>query len=228
MRHVALAAPQPLVLALTLLALSCLHVGADEIVSFDQASAGQPPPGWTATITGEGQPEWRLLTDPTAPSAPHVLRQSGLAPRPSFPLCLHNTARITNGFVEVKFKTVSGTIDQAAGVVWRVQNVTNYYVCRANALENNVVLYKVQHGKRTALDIVGRTGGYGVETPVRPATWQTLRVEFADERFKVFLDGKALFEVIDTTFSGAGGLGLWTKADSVTLFDDYRFGTSPN
>jgi hypothetical protein len=131
---------------------------------------------------------------------------------------------LRDGFVETKFKTVSGEIDQAAGVVWRARDATNYYVCRANALENNVVLYKVENGKRTALDIAGRTGGYGVDVPVAPARWQTLRVTFEGTVFRVRLDDRELFTVEDATFLDAGRVGLWTKADSVTLFDDFRWG----
>ena len=129
-----------------------------------------------------------------------------------------------DGFVEVKFKTLSGKKDQAAGVVWRAKDKDNYYICRANALEDNVVLYRVKEGKRTALEIVGRKGGYGVDEKVAPARWHTLRAEFTGARVKVIFDGKPLFEVEDGTFSEAGKVGLWTKADSVTLFDDFSYG----
>lgn len=196
------------------------------VANFDAAPAGQGPGGWTTAITGDGTPDWRVVADATAPSPLHVLKQSGVVPKPSFPLCLLQAPTLRDGFVEVKFKTISGQIDQAAGVVWRARNATNYYICRANALEDNVVLYKVENGKRTALDIVGRAGGYGVDVKVPPATWQTLRVEFIGPRFQVFLDGRELFAVEDRTFAEAGQVGLWTKADSVTLFDDFRYGSN--
>jgi hypothetical protein len=170
---------------------------------------------------------WTVAADPTAPTPPHVLRQSGVVPQPSFPLCQLATVALKDGFVEVKFKTVGGTNDQAAGVVWRACGATNYYVCRANALENNVVLYKVENGRRTPLDIVGRTGGYGLSTPVHSGQWQTLRVEFRGRRFQVALGGRNLFTVEDDTFQAAGTVGLWTKADSMTLFDDFRCGPPP-
>lgn len=192
--------------------------------AFEDAATGGLPSGWTPAITGEGTPCWSIETAPDAPSAPHVLRQSGIVPKPSYPLCFLETAVLRDGFVETRFKTVSGEIDQAAGVVWRARDATNYYVCRANALENNVVLYKVQDGKRTALDIAGRVGGYGVEVPVAPARWQTLRVTFAGTVFRVWLDDRELFAVEDAAFPDAGRVGLWTKADSVTLFDDFRWG----
>lgn len=191
--------------------------------SFDAAPIGALPPEWTVAVTGEGKPEWTVETESSAPSRPQVLRQSAKLPKASFPLCLRADDRLRDGYVETRFKTVSGEIDQAAGVVWRYQNPTNYYVCRANALENNVVLYKVVDGKRSALDIVGRQGGYGVEVPVAPGVWQALRVEFRASRFTVRLNRKVLFEVEDATLAGAGQVGLWTKADSVTVFDDFRW-----
>lgn len=191
---------------------------------FDAVAAGGPPGGWTSAITGVGVPHWTVERDPAAFSPPQVLRQSGIAPKPSFPLCLVEQSALHDGFVETKFRTVSGEIDQAGGVIWRARDADNYYVCRANALEDNVVLYKVQDGRRQALDIVGRTGGYGVEAKVAPGVWHTLRVEFAGSRFRVLLDGQPLFEVEDATFTEAGRVGLWTKADSVTVFDDFSCG----
>lgn len=200
---------------------------AERRLGFDEESPGRPPAGWTVAITGEGTSEWRVAADSTAPSPPQVLQQSGKVPKPSFPLCLLAEPSVKDGFVEAKFKTVSGEIDQAAGVVWRAQDAANYYICRANALENNVVLYKVERGKRQALDIVGRKGGYGVDVKVPPAEWHTLRVEFVGARFKVFLNGRELCAVVDETLSDSGKVGLWTKADSVTRFDDFRFGAEP-
>lgn len=188
---------------------------------FDASPAAAPPAGWTCTFTGQGEPRWEVVADPTAPSPPRVLRQSGVA---SFPLALCDAARVRDGFVQVKFKAVSGAQDQAGGVVWRARDRDNYYVCRANALEDNVVLYKTENGQRKALDIVGRAGGYGVKTKVVAGQWHTLRVEFAGSRFQVSLNGTALFEVEDATFPAPGRLGLWTKADSVTLFDDFEWG----
>ena len=141
-----------------------------------------------------------------------------------YPLCIHDGAQVKDGFVEVKFKPISGKEDQAAGLIWRVKDADNYYVCRANALEGNVVLYKTVAGKRSSLDIVGRTGGYGVKAPVPKGEWSTLRVDFSGDKMAVKLNGKMLFDVQDSTFTGAGKVGLWTKADSVTLFDDFSFG----
>jgi hypothetical protein len=193
-----------------------------ETVDFSNAKPGTLPPHWTGTQTGKGQAKWSIEKDLAAPGKPSVLKQSGEA---TFPVCIKEDARLKNGFVEVRFKPVSGKEDQAGGVIWRVKDKDDYYVCRANALEDNVVLYKTVRGTRSVLEIVGRKGGYGVKEPVAPAQWHTLRVEFKDHHFKVIFDGKHLFDVEDNTFTDAGKVGVWTKADSVTLFDDFSYGS---
>ena len=193
-----------------------------DTVNFDGVKTGSPPPGWTATQTGTGEAKWAVVSDDSAPSRPNVLKQSGEA---AYPVCIKDDTSLKNGFVEVKFKPVSGKEDQAAGVIWRCHDADNYYVARPNALENNVVLYKTVKGKRTSLDIVGRKGGYGAKETVASGVWHTLRVEFAGNRFTVIFNGKKLFDVEDETFTDAGKVGLWTKADSVTLFDDFTYDT---
>ena len=192
-----------------------------ETLNFDNSPAGMPPEGWTLTMTGKGAPKWTVEAEPSAPSRPNVLKQSG---RATFPLAIKSDTAIRNGFVEVKFKAVAGSEDRAAGIIWRARDADNYYVVRANALEDNVVLYKTIKGVRTSLEIVGRKGGYGVSTQVTSGQWHVLRCDFAGSRFKVAYDGKPLFEVDDATIVDAGMIGLWTKADSVTLFDDLTYG----
>ncbi|TFV44583.1 hypothetical protein E4K65_28220 [Bradyrhizobium niftali] len=192
-----------------------------EILNFDQATVGSPPEGWIFTMTGKGKPKWTVEADPTAPSKPNVLKQSG---RATFPLAIKSDTDIRDGFVEVKFKAVTGSEDRAAGIIWRATDADNYYVVRANALEDNVVLYKTIKGVRSPLEIVGRKGGYGVNTPVLSGQWHALRCDFAGTRFKVTYDGRPLFEVEDATIAHSGMIGLWTKADSVTLFDDLTYG----
>jgi hypothetical protein len=192
-----------------------------ETLNFDDAPAGTSPQGWILTMTGRGEPKWTVEPDPTAPSKPNVLKQSG---RATFPVTLKRDTDIRDGFIEVKFKAVAGSEDRAAGVIWRAKDADNYYVVRANALEDNVVLYKTVKGVRTSLDIVGRKGGYGVKRPVASGQWHVLRCDFAGTRFKVTYDGHPLFEVDDATITQSGMIGLWTKADSVTLFDDITFG----
>ena len=150
-----------------------------------------------------------------------IVKQSG---RATYPLLLKDGTSIKDGFVEIKFKAIAGSEDRAAGLVWRARDADNYYVVRANALEDNVVLYKTVRGARSPLDIVGRKGGYGINVSVPANQWLHLRVDFDGSRFRVIYNGKQLFEVEDATFSDAGKVGLWTKADSMTLFDDINYG----
>ena len=191
-----------------------------EKLSFGSDATGRPPAGWTVTKTGTGDPKWTVDEDASAPSGAKVVKQSG---RATYPLLLKDGTSVRDGAVEVQFKAISGSEDRAGGLVWRAKDANNYYVVRANALENNVVPYKTVNGKRSSLDIVGRQGGYGTNEPVPANTWNTLRVEFAGERFTVVFNGKRLFDVEDTTFPDAGMVGLWTKADSITAFAGFAF-----
>jgi hypothetical protein len=194
---------------------------SNHAVSFESNQIGATPKGWTATLTGKGDSRWTVESDETAPSKSKVLKQSG---RATYPLLLKNDTNIRDGFIEVKFKAIAGSQDRAAGVVWRARDANNYYIVRANALEDNFVLYKTVNGVRSALDIIGRKGGYGVEVAVPANTWHSLRVDFKANRFRASFNGNQLFEVEDSTFTDAGKVGLWTKADSITLFDQVTYG----
>jgi hypothetical protein len=194
-------------------------VMAESSVSFEADAIGAAPKDWTATKTGQGNPKWTIEQD----GASKILRQSGTA---TYPLLLKDSTEIRDGFIEIMFKALAGKEDRAAGIVWRARDANNYYVVRANALEDNVVLYKTVEGVRSPLDIVGRKGGYGVSAQVPANEWLKLRVEFTVSRFRVLYRGQQLFEVEDRTFVDAGKIGLWTKADSVTLFDKVLYGTT--
>ena len=196
---------------------------ADNIANFRADELGAPPKGWTATKTGTGDPRWTVEQDETAPSHSRIIKQSG---RASYPVLLKDDTNIKDGFIEIKFKAVAGAQDRAAGLVWRAKDANNYYVVRANALEDNVVLYKTVNGVRRALDIVGRKGGYGVDISVPANQWLSLRVEFKGSHFTAIYNNRKLFDVQDQTFDEAGMVGLWTKADSVTLFDAIVYGQS--
>ncbi|MGY4427547.1 hypothetical protein ACVWWO_000024 [Bradyrhizobium sp. F1.13.1] len=194
---------------------------SNHATGFESTQTGAAPGAGPLTLTGSGDPKWTVESDETAPSRSKVLKQSG---RATYPLLLKNDSSIKDGFVEIKFKAVAGSQDRAAGIVWRAKDANNYYVTRANALEDNVVLYKTVNGVRSPLDIVGRKGGYGTNVKVPADTWHSLRINFSGSRFRVSFNGKQLFEVEDSTFAGAGRIGLWTKADSVTLFDQITYG----
>jgi hypothetical protein len=183
-----------------------------ETVNFDSAVVGKPPTGWTATQTGTGMAQWAIVQDDTAPSKPNVLKQSGQA---TYPVCLKDDASVKDGFVEVKFKAISGREDQAGGLIWRARDANNYYVARANSLENNVTIYDTIKGRRTE-----RVRG---SMKVAANRWHTLRVDFQANHFTVTLNGQKALEWDDETFKDAGKVGVWTKADSVTLFDDFTY-----
>ena len=182
--------------------------------NFDPAKAGEAPAGWSCTKTGSGNPKWAVVADDAAPSKPNVLKQSGEA---AYPVAFKDDTNLRDGFVEVKFRPVSGEEDQAGGVVWRAKDADNYYIARANALEGNVRIYHFVKGKRTQFK--------GVNLPVASGQWHTLRVDFAGNRSTVHFNGKELFTAEDGTIQDAGKVGVWTKADSVTLFDDFSYGT---
>ncbi len=183
-------------------------------VDFDANEAGKVPPGWTATKTGSGKPKWTVEKDDTAPSKSNVLKQSGEA---TYPVCLKNDTSLKDGFVKVHFKAVAGKEDQAGGVIWRAQDADNYYVARANALEHNVCIYHTIKGRRTEKK--------RAEVTVSPYEWHSLRVDFSGKHFIVTLDGNKTLEWDDETFTEAGMVGVWTKADSVTVFDDFNYGS---
>jgi hypothetical protein len=195
----------------------------DSAACFEADEIGAAPKGWTATKTGKGDPKWTITQDKTAPSNSRVVKQFG---RATYPVLLKDDTNIEDGFIQIKFKAIAGSEDRAGGVVWRARDADNYYVVRANALEDNVVLYKTVGGVRSALDIVGRKGGYGVAISVPANEWLSLRVEFKGSRFRILYNGRQLFEVEDSTFTDAGKVGLWTKADSVTLFDEVIYGAT--
>jgi hypothetical protein len=194
--------------------LLCVSVSAmAEPISFDADVIGQPPAGWTCGATGRGSPKWTVEADPISPGKGKVLRQSGTA---TFPWCVKSDAQLTDGWVEVKFKPLAGREDQAGGVVWRWKDGDDYYVARANALENNVSLYYTEHGSRRTLKYV--------DAPVAPGQWHTLRVDFAGTKIAVSLDGKRYMDSDDSHITGSGAVGVWTKADSVTAFADFAYG----
>jgi hypothetical protein len=202
-------------LAATLLGATRLLGGN---VSFDDASPGGLPAGWVGGVTGKGEAHWAVVEEASAPSPRHhALEQSGVA---KYCWCVQTNLQVRNGAIEVKFKPVSGKEDQAGGLVWRWQDGNNYYVARANALEDNVTIYHTINGIRKER---GRKAA-----KVALGQWHSLRVQFYGPRFQVIFDGRLALEWEDETFKKAGAVGVWTKADSVTLFDDFNCQAAPN
>jgi hypothetical protein len=202
---------------LELMASLTAGIGLAETINFDNLKTGVAPPGWTATQTGNGDAKWEVVADNSAPSKPNVLKQSGEA---TFPVCIKEDTSLKDGFVEVKLKPISGKEDQAGGVIWRCKDKDNYCISRANALEDNVTIYHTVNGKRTEKK--------RLNIKVTPNRWHTLRVDFKDNYFVVTFDGNKALTWKDDTFKDAGKVGLWTKADSTTLFDDFIFGREAN
>ncbi|HUQ08789.1 MAG TPA: hypothetical protein VM146_00640 [Steroidobacteraceae bacterium] len=205
--------------------MNFLAVSLTGIVMLAQTASfetGSLPEGWVTGITGSGQARWSVVRDTSAASGSYVLLQSGEA---TFCWAVDTRARLQDGYVESRIKPESGKEDQAGGLVFRFLDANNYYVVRMNALEGNVVLYKTVDGKRTPLQVRGRMIGYGVDTQVPSGRWNRLRVDFRGSVFRVSFNGEHLFEVEDKVLARSGAVGVWTKADSVTRFDDVSYGS---
>ena len=182
------------------------------MIAIDRMTLGFPPTGFTFARTGRGpEGEWTVVADPTASGGRAIEQNNTDRTDYRFPLAIHESLSAVNLDVEIRFKAVAGKIDQAAGIAVRLQDADNYYVARANALEDNIRFYRVVHGRREQLD--------GIDLKVTANQWHTLGLRAEGERFTISYDGKTLFGVTDTTFAESGGVALWTKADSVTRFD---------
>lgn len=189
--------------------------------NFDDFSVGKLPPGFSQSQTSTGAPpQWVVQDDLKAASGRRVLAQLNAdTTRSRFPLCVYEHLETRDCDVSVQYKAISGKIDQAAGIVVRLQDKDNYYITRANAIEDNIRFYKVQAGKRTQLATA--------ELHTTSGQWHTLRLKAVGNHFEVYHDGQKLLDAQDETFPQAGKAGLWTKADSVTYFDDLRITVLP-
>jgi hypothetical protein len=193
--------------------------GAARKVDFSDDAVGQPPKGFGFGRTGNvGAPgKWIVQSEG---SNKYLSQTDADSTRSRFPLAVLSDINAADVDLSVRFRPVSGRVDQAAGLVWRYRDQDNYYIVRANALEDNVVLYKVEKGKRTDLPVKGEGRTYGKKSEVPANQWSTLRVVANGRLFEVHFNGTKLYEVEDATFSQPGKVGVWTKADSVTQFDD--------
>lgn len=215
---------QRMVVAILIALVSLCGPAAAQIIDFESSgAAGAVPKDFTVATTGRGQAAvWALQEVPGAPSGKlAVAQKSNDAYDNRFPVLVYDKVVAKDADISVKFKPVSGSNDRAAGLVWRYTDKNNYYIVRANALEDNVVLYIVKDGRRTDLPLKGKGKTYGAKVPpIAKDGWSTLAVSVKGDNFKVTFNGQDLYEVEDKTFSQPGKIGLWTKADSVMLFDD--------
>jgi hypothetical protein len=190
--------------------------GQQFLYNFDGDASGQLPAKFHAARTGSGgESKWAVLGDPAAPSKPNVVAQTSTDQTDyRFPLLIADEGSFQNLELSVRFKAISGSVDRAGGLVFRLKDPNNYYVVRANALENNYRLYRVVNGRRSQFA--------GANLKVTSGEWHELRVEAAGNKITCYYDGAKKIEATDDTFKDAGKVGLWTKADSVTYFDDLK------
>jgi hypothetical protein len=182
------------------------------MTSIESMTIGSKPAGFTFSRTGQGgDGEWTVTADTTAAGGRAIEQTSTERTDYRFPLAIHGSFSAANLNVEIRFKAVAGKVDQAGGVAVRLMDPDNYYVVRANALEDNVRFYRVVRGRREQLE--------GANLKITSNEWHLLALRAEGDRFTVTYDGKTLFSATDNTFGEAGGVALWTKADSVTRFD---------
>ena len=195
-----------------------LAAAPGKVITFDNDQLGQTPPQWTVAMTNHGRaPHWEIVKDLSAATQPYVLAQTSADPvRDRFPLAIFDGANFRDGDVSVRIKPVSGREVQAGGVVWRYRDPNNYYLARANALEKNVQVFKVENGQRVPLMA-------GVRHEIPTNAWSILKVAARGNRFQVYMDHRRILQGWDNTFLTGGKVGLWTVADSVTYFDEFRF-----
>ncbi len=186
--------------------------------TFENIPVGEIPQGWKVEGTNQRGPlaTWQVVEEKDAPSGTHVLALI----RPNhhfggtFNLCWTDKIRFKDGEIEVHFKANSGVEDQGGGVIWRAKDKDNYYISRFNPLENNFRIYYVKDGARRML------ASARIKLPAH--TWHELKITHYGTKICGYLNGKKLLEVKDNTFPDAGGVGLWTKADAATSFDDFE------
>jgi hypothetical protein len=184
---------------------------------FTKEDVGKLPAGWQSMKTGHGDGSvWKVVADDSAPSMRgYVLAQTAEGPNNLFNVCAIEDADYRDVEVQVAFKAVRGKLDQGGGIVWRLQDAENYYVARMNPLESNYRVYKVVHGKRTQL-------ATKEDLKIPAGQWHTLKVRQRGEQIECWLDGKKYLEAKDDTYTKAGQVGLWTKADAQTYFDSLQ------
>ena len=213
--------------AITIIAGVILCLGSD---GFSQSAAtaigiakmdvGSPPTDFQFARTGQGdRGRWVVVSDDSSFAGRAIEQSSTDRTDYRFPLAIFNSVVSKNVDVSVKFKPAAGQVDQAGGIAIRVLDSDNYYVVRANALEDNVRFYRVVKGRREQID--------GVNTKVTSGEWHSLGLKAQGEKFTIEFDGKTLFTTSDRTFAGAGKIALWTKSDSVTRFDQIAIGVLP-
>ena len=205
-----------------LLALPFTAYGADKISvktwTFEGVPAGQIPKAWKAEATGVQNPlaTWEVVKDPTAPSGKKVLALTKVNHHSggTFNLCWTDRVSFLNGTLEVAFKAVSGRIDQGGGILWRARDRDNYYVARFNPLEDNFRIYYVKNAVRRMMATA--------RVKLAAGKWHTMKIVQHGNHYACFLDDRKYLDGEDAHFTKPGGVGLWTKSDAATSFDDFK------
>ncbi len=197
-----------------------LETPANTITStfgFDKVPVGELPAGWVVETTRQDGPPatWQVIEDSASHPGNRILALTDPPAKygSNFNLCWLKNTSFLDGEIQVRFKAEKGRVDQGGGLIWRVQDKDNYYIARFNPLEDNFRLYYVQNGSRRTL--------VDAKIALDPDTWHTLKITQHGNRIGGFLDGKKYIDGTDDHFPSAGGVGLWTKADAVTSFDDF-------
>jgi len=202
---------------LGLLAAASLFAAPLRIVNtFDTGNLGEVPSGWSVFMTNRGAaPHWEIRRDQSAPTPPYVLAQVSTDPSEHrAPLAILDGSSLRDGDLSVRIKPVSGH-ELQCGLVWRYRDENNYDVAGADATDKSVAVYKVQNGQRTLVMPV-------VKRDIPSNGWSILKVSARGNRFQVYVDHRRIMQGWDSTFTGAGKVGLWTAAGAVTYFDDFR------
>jgi hypothetical protein len=200
--------------------LPARSAGDQTMIVVSKVPIGQMPAGFTTARTGGGaQGNWRVEEDASVTGGRVIAQASADQTDYRFPLAIYDQVSATNVDVTVRFKAVAGRVDRAGGIAIRLADPDNYYVLRANALEDNVNFYRVVKGSRREIQ--------GASAKVASDVWHVLGLKAEADTFSISFDGKLLFTVKDPTFANAGKVALWTKADSVTRFDTLSIRTLP-
>ena len=225
--------PNRLFLALALLTLPV--TAAERKFDFSEVREDQLPPGFRSTVTGQGKPgDWRVIMDqvpsllqPLTTGAQGVAKKAVLAQlaqdavEEHFPVLIYEGEAIDDFTLTTRFKTVKGVMEQMAGIAFRIQNETNYYVVRASSLGNTFRFYKVLNGERGPL--------VGPEVAIPSGVWHELAVECKGNQIRCLLNGNELITATDKVNPFTSGkIGFWTKSDSVSYFADTRLVYTPH
>lgn len=182
--------------------------------NFEKDEVGKSPSGWRVAETrGTGKTgRWSVATDSAAPSRPNVLELDTQAEDQTYNLFVAEKSSYKDLDLRMRIRANRGKEDQGGGLIWRCKDENNYYVCRINPLEGNYRVYKVEKGKRTQLE--------SAKLETKTGQWYEVRAVMAGDKIECYVDGKKFLDVKDDTFKDAGKVGLWTKADASSSFDN--------